>query len=71
MSGDAGAPAARTRDSRLLYGTAAAAVVFGALLRWPGLLAGFHSDDYQQLSMLRGDYLLSRPVLGPVLVRAA
>ena len=61
MSPDAGAAAPRARDLRILFGAAGAAVALAALLRWPGLTAGFHSDDYQQLAMLRGDYLLSRP----------
>jgi hypothetical protein len=37
------------------------AVVLGAALRWPGLLAGFHTDDYQHLAMLHGRFVLERP----------
>src|SRR5947207_998843 len=36
------------------------AIALGAVLRWPALLAPFHSDDYQQLAMLRGQFVLQR-----------
>jgi hypothetical protein len=54
-----GAPAAR--DLRLLRLATAVALLLGALLRWPALLAGFQTDDYQQLATLRGYFVLSRP----------
>jgi hypothetical protein len=37
------------------------AVVLCAALRWPGLLTGFHTDDYQHLAMLHGQFVLQRP----------
>ena len=48
------------RDRRRVQVAAAAAVVLAAALRWPGLLTGFLTDDYQQLAMLRGEFVLAR-----------
>jgi hypothetical protein len=49
------------RGGRLLQITTLCAVLGGAALRWPALFAGFFTDDYQQLAMLRGRFLLARP----------
>lgn len=39
-----------------------AALLLGAALRGDALKTGFYADDYQQLSMLQGRFLLQRPV---------
>jgi hypothetical protein len=51
----------RLSPSRSVGWTTALAIALGAALRWPALLAPFHSDDYQQLAMLRGAFVLKRP----------
>jgi len=51
----------RARGGRLLPIATVCALAAGAALRWPALLVGFYTDDYQQLAMLRDRFLLARP----------
>lgn len=53
--------ASQTHARRRLWLATALVIVLGAGLRIPGLLAGFHSDDYQQLAMLNARFVLERP----------
>jgi hypothetical protein len=59
------APATRSEldpaKKRHVWLLAWTAVGLGAVLRWPVLLTPLHSDDYQQIAMLRGAFLLRRP----------
>jgi hypothetical protein len=62
-------PAARTselgfstRERRRHWLATLVAILLGAGLRWPVLQTPLHSDDFQQLAMLRGAFVLRRPI---------
>ena len=53
-------PLASDRVARAYWLWVFAIVVLGLALRWDALFMGFVADDYAQLGMVQGTYLLER-----------
>jgi hypothetical protein len=54
-------PEGSRRDALLVTGALLVALGLGLWLRWPVVFSGYRDDDYVQLAMLRGEFVVQRP----------